>query len=144
MGWRQAWQVVRLRTIARLVAALGFVAVGVMHFTDPEFFEHIVPPYLPAPELLVWISGAAEIAGGVGLLVPRLRRAAGWGLLALLVAVFPANVHMAVNEVMPISGDVPVWTLWARLPFQVVFAAWIAWVALAPGVRAEKSGEPAG
>lgn len=105
-----------------------FVGVGVLHFTDTAFFEAIVPPYLPAARWLVWISGVAEILGGVGLLLPPVRRAAGVGLLLLLVAVFPANIHMAVNEVMP-SGPIPVWMLWARLPFQLVFAVWVAWVA---------------
>lgn len=120
----------RLRTAARWLAGLSFMGVGVMHFVDTAFFEHIVPPYLPAARWLVWISGVAEILGGLGLLIPQVRRAAGIGLLLLLISVFPANLHMAINEVMPTTGPVPVWTLWARLPFQLVFAAWVWWVAL--------------
>ena len=120
----------RLRIAARWLAGFAFIAVGVMHFVDTAFFEHIVPPFLPAARWLVWISGVAEILGGLGLLIPQVRRAAGIGLLLLLVAVFPANLYMAIDEVMPITGPVPVWTLWARLPFQLIFAAWVWWVAL--------------
>lgn len=119
----------RLRLAARWLAGLSFMGVGVMHFVATEFFVHIVPPYLPAALWLVWISGVAEILGGLGLLIAQVRRAAGFGLLLLLVSVFPANVHMAINEVMPTTGPVPVWTLWARLPLQLVFAAWVWWVA---------------
>ena len=130
------------RPLARYLAALAFIGAGVMHFVDTEWFVHIVPPYLPAPRALVYISGVAEILGGVGLLVPRMRRLAGIGLIALLVAVFPANIHMAVNEVMPLSGPIPVWSLWLRLPLQLIFMAWVWWVSLAPGARAELSLEP--
>src|SRR5436190_639283 len=83
-----------LRAVLRWLAAAFFVAVGVKHFLNPVFFRQIVPPALPHPALLVVVSGVCEIAGGVGLLFRRLRRAAGWGLIALLVAVFPANVYM--------------------------------------------------
>src|SRR5437868_2924630 len=86
----------RSRAAARGVAAAVFIAAGVNHFVKPEFYRAIVPPGFPAPAELVAFSGVAEVAGGVGLLVGRLRRAAGWGLIALLVAVFPANVFMAV------------------------------------------------
>jgi uncharacterized membrane protein len=70
------------------------------------------------------VSGVAEIAGGLGLLVPRTRRAAAWGLIALFIAVFPANVNMAVNELPLGTKTVPAWTLWARLPLQLVLIAW--------------------
>ncbi len=78
----------------RFALALLFVGVGVLHFLRPEVFARIVPPALPAPRLLVLLSGAAEVMGGLGLLLPATWRGAGWGLLALLVAVFPANVYM--------------------------------------------------
>ncbi len=84
-----------------------------------------MPPALPWPAALVALSGAAEILGGVGQLIPRTRRAAGWGLIALLVAVFPANVH-AIATGMTVEGwRVPEWVLWARLPFQLLFIAWV-------------------
>ena len=102
-----------------------FVFAGAMHFVIPKVYKRIVPPYLPAPEALVYASGVAEIAGGLGLMVPRTRRRAGWWLLATLAAVFPANVHMALHpEDFP---EVPggAGALKARLPFQLVFAAWV-------------------
>lgn len=83
-----------------------------------------MPPLLPAPRLLVAISGAAEIAGGLGLLLPRLRKAAAWGLVLLLLAVFPANLYMAIaHQRFP---NFPAWTLWARLPLQLPIIWW-AW-----------------
>ncbi len=94
-----------------------------LHFLNPEPFVLIVPPYLPAPELLVAISGVFEVLGGVGLLIPRTRVAAGWGLIALLIAVYPANVHMLVNEVYLPDMPQEKWLLWVRMPVQFVFAA---------------------
>ena len=81
-----------------------------------------MPPALPAPLLLVYVSGVAEIAGGLGLLLPATRRWAGWGLVALLVAVFPANVYMAlIHEQLGISG----WVAWGRLPLQLPLLWWV-------------------
>lgn len=126
-----------LRFIFRVLAAGAFVGVGVLHFTHPAVFLSIMPPWIPASWHLacVHISGVAEILGGVGLLHPATRRAAAWGLLALLVAVFPANVHMAIHNVG--LGDLPPNPVaaWARLPFQFVFAAWIWWVGELGGRR---------
>jgi len=101
-----------------------FVVTGTLHFLKPRTYEAIMPPYIPAHREMVMVSGAAEVAGGLGVLMPGLRRPARWGLLALLVAVFPANVHMAANpdqiEGLP---PMPSWLLWARLPLQAAFAA---------------------
>ena len=115
-----------LRAASVAVLALAFVGAGVLHFVRPAVFEAIVPPYLPAPRLLVLVSGAAEVLGGLGLLVPALRPWAGWGLVALLVAVFPANVYMA-TAAGRFSGLAPAWALWARLPLQAVLVAWVVW-----------------
>ena len=116
---RQSWRPVPL--------AIFFIAAGVLHFVRPEFYAQIIPPYLPWPLALVFISGACEIVGGVAVLWPPARRWAGYGLIALLVAVFPANVQMALDP-KPIAGwDVPAWLLWLRLPFQGVLIAWVAW-----------------
>jgi uncharacterized membrane protein len=107
-----------------------FVGAGVLHFVRPGIFERIVPPALPAPRLLVLLSGAAEVVGGLGLLLPATRRGAAWGLLALLVAVFPANVYM-----VGLAGalHIPAWVLWARLPGQPLLM-WAVWrVALRRG-----------
>lgn len=108
----------------------GVIYAGVRHFTNPAPFVSIVPPGLPAPAALVAVSGACEIAGGVGLLVSPLRRAAAWGLIALFVAVFPANVNMAINRDAPNFGFAP-WMLWARLPLQALLIAW-AWLYTRP------------
>jgi uncharacterized membrane protein len=117
----------RFETPLRWLLALAMVAVGVQHFTNPVFFERIVPPWVPSASLAVSVSGVAEILGGIGLLVPRTRRAAAWGLIALFIAVFPANVHMAVHHISPGPTPVPAWAAWARLPFQAVFIAWAWW-----------------
>jgi uncharacterized membrane protein len=104
---------------------LLFVAAGVNHFANPDFYLRIMPPYLPWHRELVLVSGVFEVLGGVGLLVPRLQVAAAWGLIALLVAVFPANLHMALHpESYP---RFPPALLWARLPLQGVFIAWAYW-----------------
>jgi uncharacterized membrane protein len=109
----------------RRLAGPFFVFAGVMHFVIPKVYRRIVPPYVPAPTASVYASGVAEIAGGVGLIVPRTRRGAGWWLIATLLAVFPANVHMALHadEFPQVPGGAL--SLWARLPFQGVFIAWV-------------------
>jgi len=119
-----------LRTGARLLLAVAFVGIGVLHFTDVESFEAIMPPYLPAARLLVWVSGVFEILGGLGVLLESTRRLAGIGLIALLVAVFPANIHMALHT--EDFADVPAWGLYARLPAQLLFVAWVWWVTRPP------------
>jgi uncharacterized membrane protein len=116
-----------LKTGLRWLLTIGMVAVGVTHFTSPENFVAIVPAALPKPLLLVYVSGVAEIAGGLGLILPQTRRAAAWGLIALFIAVFPANVNMAVNH-LPLGGKpVDPAFLWARLPLQLVLIAWAYW-----------------
>ncbi len=113
-----------MHTLRRLVGPF-FVFAGVMHFVIPRTYRKIVPPWVPAPEAMVYASGVAEIAGGVGMLVPARRRLAGWWLIATMVGVFPANLHMAVNaEDYPAVPGGAV-SLWARLPLQGVFIAWI-------------------
>ena len=107
----------------RYALALLFVGAGVLHFVRPAPFLRIVPPALPVPGLLVLLSGVAEVAGGLGLLLPATRRAAGWGLLALLVAVFPANVYMVG---LASALHIPAWVLWARLPLQPLLM-WAVW-----------------
>lgn len=106
---------------------------GVMHFVAPKVYEQIVPPSVPRPLDLVYVSGIAEIVLGVGVLFPRTRRVSAWGLVALLLAVFPANVHMATADELSLEG-VPAWAaepprtlLWARLPVQGLLALWAWW-----------------
>lgn len=119
------------RQLVRAGFAVLFVAAGTLHFLFPAAYVRIVPPPLPAPALLVALSGAAEVAGGAGLLVPRVRRAAAWGLIALLVAVFPANVYMALRPDVAGAG-VPPLLLWLRLPLQGVLIWGVWWCAARP------------
>ena len=121
-----------VRRLFLWLLALGFVLAGANHFRSPEKYLAIMPPWLPAPAWMNWISGAAEILGGIGVLVPATRRVAGWGLIALLVAVFPANLHMAVNGVQIPGTAIPAWVAWARLPLQAMFIAWVWWAAVKP------------
>lgn len=95
-----------------------FMFLGVSHFFVPNSFERIVPSWIPAPRLMVYISGVAEIAGAIGLLVPALRRYAGWGLIALLVSVFPANINMLQLARESNASAAHQLLLWMRLPLQ--------------------------
>jgi uncharacterized membrane protein len=116
----------RPKTIARVVLAVLMVAMGTLHFLAPAPFVRIVPSVLPRPLALVYISGSFEILGGLGLLVPYTRRAAAWGLVALYIAVFPANVNMAVNN-LPFGAVRSPTLVWLRLPLQAVFILWAWW-----------------
>ena len=113
----------------RWIVAAFFVWVGALHFIDPDPFLAIMPPALPWHLELVYISGFFEVIGGLGLLWSRTRRAAGWGLLALLVAVYPANIHMLVNEVYLPGMKGEKWMLWVRMPVQFLFALGMSWTA---------------
>nr|WP_235728445.1 DoxX family membrane protein [Halosimplex carlsbadense] len=117
----------------RYVMGLSYVLAGVLHFVAPETYERIVPPQFPRPRTLVYLSGIAEAGLGIGVLFERTRRRSAWGLIALLVAVFPANVYMATGDDFDL-GDVPAQlrdprdaALWARLPLQAVLVAWAWW-----------------
>ncbi len=114
----------------RSLLALLFVLAGLNHFRDPAFYRPLMPPYLPWHDALIALSGVAQIVGGVGVLPASTRRLAGWGLIALLVAVFPANLHMALNPTQPGMPDVAPWLAWARLPLQGVLIAWVWWATL--------------
>lgn len=112
-----------VQTVSLYAIAVTFVGAGIGHFVYPDLFMRIVPTYFPAPRLLVLASGAAEIVGGVGVLIPSLRVAAGWGLILLLVVVFPANVHMVAHP--EDFTRIPAWVLYLRLPLQLVLIAWV-------------------
>jgi uncharacterized membrane protein len=118
----------RTKRILLYVMAAFYVAAGVMHFARPEFYVAIMPPYLPWHLELVYLSGVAEILCGVGLLIPQTRVLAAWATIALLIAVFPANIHVALNNV-PMAGSTEGAGIlnWIRLPFQFVFMAWAWW-----------------
>jgi uncharacterized membrane protein len=119
-----------LRRISLTACALFFAGAGILHYRTPEPYVKIVPPFIPWPVAMVCISGAAEIAGGIGLLLRPFRRAAAWGLVALLVAVFPANVYMALDGIQVTANPLPGWLLWARLPLQFVLIWWVAYAGL--------------
>jgi uncharacterized membrane protein len=113
------------RRVSLFAIAAIFVFAGVGHFTDTDFFVSIVPPYLPWHLELVYVSGVFEILGGVGVLPIATRRAAGLGLVALLIAVFPANIHMALHPEQ--FEEMSRTALYIRLPIQFVVMAWVWW-----------------
>jgi uncharacterized membrane protein len=125
----------RRKRILRRVMGAGYAIAGVTHFLAPESFARAVPPEFPRPRALVYLSGVAEIALGLGVQFDRTRRASAWGIVALLVAVFPANVYMATDDVAAefvsdrLAGAARA-AAWARLPLQAVLVLWAWWHAL--------------
>ena len=116
--------------ISSFILAALFTAAGVLHFVKPGMYVRIMPPWLPRPRELVYVSGVFEILGGLGLLYPPTRRAAGIGLILLLLAVWPANLQMLLNA--RAAGSALWWqaVLWARLPLQTALIAWVWWSAV--------------
>ncbi|OAI38715.1 DoxX family protein [Planctomycetaceae bacterium SCGC AG-212-D15] len=113
-----------MKRISKYSLTLFLVAAGALHFIRSEFYLKIMPPYLPWPLGLVYLSGFIEVALGLLLLVPRLSRLAAWGIIALLIAVFPANIYLYQHqEIMP---GPPLLHL-LRLPLQAVFILWAFW-----------------
>jgi len=108
-----------------VLIALLFATSGVLHFLKPRLFVSIMPPWLPAPYALVLISGLFEILGAAGILIPATRVAAGWGLIALLFAVLPANVQMLINARAEHASALWIGGLIARLPLQVLLIIWV-------------------
>jgi len=110
--------------LIKLLCGPFFIFAGAMHFIKPRFYLQMMPPWLPAHEFMNYASGVAEVAGGAALMHPdpRIRRLGGWWTIATLLAVYPANIHMALNP--DDFKDVPPAALYARLPFQAVFIAW--------------------
>ena len=114
----------KIRTISKWLLALFMVGAGTMHFINPDFYLNIMPPYLPLHLELVFLSGVCEVALGVLLFVPRFSRIAAWGIIALLIAVFPANIYVFQNQdVLPAPPIIHL----LRLPLQGVFILWAYW-----------------
>lgn len=114
----------RIKLISQYLLAIFMIVAGTMHFLDPEFFLKIVPPYLPLHKELVLVSGVFEILLGVLLLIPKCSHLAAWGIITLLIAVFPANVYLYQHqEILPASPLVHL----LRLPLQGVFILWAYW-----------------
>jgi len=126
----------RLRRPLLYVMGPMYVVAGALHFVVPELYVRVVPPAFPAALALVYLSGLAEIAVGVGVLLPRTRRPAAWATVALLLAVFPANVYMATSGVVvegaPGGGDPSDLVRWGRLPLQGVLILWALWYTRPP------------
>ena len=118
------------RFIVRLLLAALFLAAATLHFFHPEPFLRIMPPWIPFHRACVLISGVFELLGGVGLLIPvrQIQNATGWGLTLLLIAVFPANIYMAMAHVELPDLHFPSWVAWARLPLQPLLMIAVAWV----------------
>jgi len=112
-----------MKKISAIIIGTVFILAGINHFYMPEVYLTIMPPVLPAPELLNYLSGIAEIILGIMMLIPKTRVMAAWGLILLLIVVFPANIYMAMEAGKSI--DVPVWIAYARLPFQFLFIWWV-------------------
>ena len=114
----------RARSISKFVLAIFMIVAGTMLFVNPDFFLKIMPPYLPLHQELVLASGVCEILLGVLLLIPRCSRLAAWGIIALLIAVFPANIYLYQHQdILPASPLVHL----LRLPLQGVFILWAYW-----------------
>ncbi len=110
--------------VSRTICSVLFIIAGVFHFITPKTYEKIMPDYLPAHHFLVLLSGVFEVLGGVGLMVPATRKFSGYGLIALLAAVFPANVFMLQKSSE--FPNIPVALLWLRLPLQALVMYWVA------------------
>lgn len=111
-----------------VLLTVAMVLAGLSHFTMTATYTAIVPNYLPAPVALVYISGVLEIVLGLALQAPATRRLAAWGLIALFIAVLPANVHQAMHNLQPPGLEMSPTMLWVRLPIQLVLIAWAYWM----------------
>ncbi len=132
----------RSKRFALLALSFFFMGAGANHFVAPDFYVDIMPAYLPLHLELVYLSGVFEVVGGLAVLVPRLRALAGWMLVALLVAVFPANLNMALEpDHFPGLSAV---ALYVRLPVQGLLIAWAYWATRPAEVEAGCSELPTG
>lgn len=114
-----------VKQISKYLLAAIFIFAGINHFVMPEVYLRIMPPYLPAPLFLVYLSGFLEVGFGIALLISKYSRRAAWGIILLLIAVFPANVYMAMNtEKFP---DINPLLLYLRLPLQFLLIVWVYW-----------------
>ena len=114
-----------MKDISLYIMAAFYIFAGYNHFKNPKFYLHMMPPYLPWHRTLNYLSGAIEVFLGLLLLCPEYSTAAAWGIIALLIAVYPANIYH-LTSAKP-GGKFPKWGLWLRLPFQAVFIAWAWW-----------------
>ncbi len=114
-----------IKQILKWLLGIAFIFAGINHFVNPNFYMRIMPPVLPFPLFLIYLSGVFEIAFGILLLIPKFSRLAAWGIVLLLIAVFPANIYMAMNaENFPEFSPL---MIYLRLPLQFVLIAWAFW-----------------
>lgn len=115
-----------VKLILKYVLAVAFILAGINHFLNPQFYLRMMPPVLPAHLFLVYLSGVFEILFGVLLAIPKFSRVAAWLIIALLIAVFPANIYMALNpQLFPEFSQT---ALYVRLPLQFILIAWAFWL----------------
>ena len=129
----------RVKTASKLILGIFMVGAGAMHFVNPDFYLKIMPPYLPLHRELVYLSGACEIVLGVLLLIPRFSQLAAWGIIALLIAVFPANIHVYQNQDVL---SAPSMFHLLRLPLQGVLILWVYWHTRVMGIQLTAGGGP--
>lgn len=121
-----------IKLILKYIMGFFYIIAGSLHFIIPDFYLKMMPVYLPYHLELVYLSGLIEIFLGLMVMIPKCSRTAAWGIILLLIAVFPANINMAMNHIVPsglqnLSYQTQVIILWGRLPFQFVFILWAYW-----------------
>ena len=115
----------KVKTASRVLMAVLYIALGINHLVNPGAYEGVMPPYLPAPVFLIYLSGVCEIVLGALLFPQRTRRFAAWAIIAMLAAFMPVHIHMLVNWAE--YPGIPYWLIVARIPLQGVFMLWAWW-----------------
>lgn len=119
----------RLSTSRFIIAGL-FLCAGALHFIRPGAYVSVMPDYIPWHKAMVYISGAAEILGAIGIIIPKTQKWAGWGLIVLLIAVFPVNIEMAIMAFQQQGWSLYFWGTLLRLPLQFILIYWIYWACI--------------
>lgn len=114
-----------MKEITLYIMASLYIIAGIYHFVNPKFYLKIMPPYIPWHKTMIYLSGAAEIILGLLLFYPTYSAFAAWGIVALLIAVFPANIYHLTSA--KTGKGIPIWILWLRIPFQGIFILWAWW-----------------
>lgn len=117
-------------TVFRWLAAIFFVFSGSLHFVIPEFYYSMMPPFIPFKEFFIVLTGIAEIVFGVGILVPAVQRRSGMSMIALLIAIFPANIYVAIAQPTLMNLEYSPESMWLRLLLQPLFIVWVWWVSV--------------
>ncbi len=126
-----------VKKVLKWIFGIAFVFAGINHFLNPNFYQRMMPPIFPAHLFLIYLSGVCEIVLGVLLLIPKFTRIAAWCLIALLIAVFPANIYMALNP--QIFSEISPTAQYIRLPIQLILIAWAYWLTRSADIPVRKS-----